>query len=122
MAERITSDALEFILEAARSLHPREFTAHLREEKGVITQIIVLPASTYGEGFAQYRLDMMPIDKSLVGTAHSHPSRNYAPSDEDLHSFESSGRIHLIARYPYRGVEDVAAYDREGSRIKLEVA
>jgi proteasome lid subunit RPN8/RPN11 len=119
--EKITKDALEFVLESARNLHPREFTAHLRDDGGVITQIILFPASTYGEGFAQYRLDMMPIDRTIVGTFHSHPSRDYRPSNEDLHSFETSGRLHLIARYPYRGMEDVAAYDRKGRRIELKV-
>jgi len=116
----ITSDALEFILEAARSLHPREFTAKIRQDDdGVITEVIVLPGSTYGDGFGRYLTSMVPIDRSIVGSVHSHPSNNFSPSQTDVRSFGKSGRIHLIVRYPYAGLNDVAAYDNKGERIEL---
>ncbi|MFH0859696.1 MAG: Mov34/MPN/PAD-1 family protein [Candidatus Altiarchaeota archaeon] len=121
MCARIKSNALEFILGVSRSLHPREFTGQLRGEGDLITETLVIPASTFGNGFATTRFDMIPLDKSIIGSIHSHPSNTYRPSEADFRYFERGGSIHLIVRYPYNGLGDVAAYTSSGERISLEV-
>jgi proteasome lid subunit RPN8/RPN11 len=62
---------------------------------------------------------MMPMDFSIVGTAHSHPSGNLTPSHADLnHSF---GVILMITGFPFRNEENVAVYNRSGARLTLQV-
>jgi len=118
---RIVRGALEFILAASRNVHPREFTGQLRVEDGVITEVLVIPKSVYGEGFASTRFDMIPIDRSIKGSVHSHPGRSYRLSDADRVFFGKRGAVHLIVRYPFGGPDDVAAYDESGERIPLAV-
>ena len=65
-------------------------------------------------------MHMKPMDASIIGSAHSHPSGSYRPSDQDLQFFSRYGVVHLIARYPYKSIDDVAAYDGGGQRIPLE--
>ncbi len=118
----IRETALAFILGVSSQLHPREFTGQLRAEGRLITEVLVIPASVYGEDFAETRLDMIPIDRSIVGSVHSHPGRSFRPSDQDLSYFARSGDVHLIVRYPYRNGADVAAYDRTGRRMELVIS
>ncbi|MFH1788892.1 MAG: Mov34/MPN/PAD-1 family protein [Candidatus Altiarchaeota archaeon] len=118
---RIHEGALEFILLASRNVHPREFTGQLRMEDDVITEVLVTPKSVYGQGFASTRFDMIPIDRSICGSVHSHPSESFNPSSADMRFFGKKGSVHLIAKYPFKDASDVAAYDRDGARIRLEV-
>ncbi|TDA31112.1 MAG: peptidase, partial [Hadesarchaea archaeon] len=60
----------------------------------------------------------LPLDPSLVGTAHSHPSGDLTPSPTDLNRF--LGRVMVIVGFPYRE-EDVAVYDGRGRRVGLRV-
>jgi len=113
--------ALEFLLGASRSLHPREFIGFLRAEGNVITEVIVLPGSVYGEGFASSMEHMRPADKSILGSVHSHPSSNNRPSENDLLFFGKKGGVNLIVRYPYQGIGDVSAYDGSGAVVEVEV-
>ncbi|MFH1722062.1 MAG: Mov34/MPN/PAD-1 family protein [Candidatus Altiarchaeota archaeon] len=113
--------ALEFILGVSSEIYPREFTAQLRAEGETITEVLVIPASTFGEGFATTRRDMIPFDKSIVGSVHSHPGGSFRPSQEDLRYFQKMGKIHLIVKNPYQGIEDIAAYDRNGERVELRI-
>lgn len=118
---KIRKTALEFILGVSKKIHPNEFGGMLRIKGDVIEEVMVIPATTYGEDFVTTRIDMIPFDKSIAGSVHSHPSRSYKPSEEDLIFFSKTGKVHLITRYPYKGIEDVAAYDSTGNKIKLEV-
>lgn len=118
----IEKECLETIKEGAKSLHPNEFLALLSvgNRKGVISEIVMLPQMIYGKKHATYNIYMMPIDRSIVGTVHSHPSGVAEPSEEDLLSFRKHGRLHIIIAYPY---DDFSwkAYDYNGNEIKLEV-
>jgi len=62
---------------------------------------------------------MLPIDLSIIGTAHSHPSGVLKPSITDLNKFY--GRIMIIAAYPYRTEKDLAVFDGEGKRIGYKI-
>ena len=119
----VPREILEIIQESARHLHPRETILLLRGKasKNVInvSDVLIPPLATYGRSFSAFPAHMLPIDFSIVGAAHSHPSGNLKPSVEDQN--HSIGRIMLIVGFPYQGKESVAAYNRSGERLALEV-
>jgi len=111
------------VLESARTLHPKETIFLLRGKATKntlnISELLIPPAATYGRGFSTLPMHMLPMDFSIVGTVHSHPSGNLAPSFEDLN--HSMGKVIIIVAFPYQGEENVAAYNREGKRLTLQV-
>ena len=116
----IRREALEFMLGASRELYPKEFIGLLRGEGDTVTEVIVVPASLYGEGFAQVRWMHVPIDKSIIGSVHSHPTGNNKPSKTDLMYFSKSGRIHFIIKHPHQTINDIACYHHDGTPQKLK--
>lgn len=116
----IDREALEFILEASRSSHPREFAGVLRAKDGVIKEVLLLPGTLSSSGSAVLRLHMMPIDPSACGSVHSHPSSSPAPSGPDLRLFAKFGRVHLIVAAPYNE-SSWRAYDHRGNGVKLKI-
>ena len=119
----IPKEMLETILASAKALHPRETLFLLRGKKTEnlmnITELLIPPVSNYGRGFASYPMHMLPMDFSIVGTAHSHPSGNPTPSTGDLN--HSLGKVLLIVAFPYLGISDVAVYNRGGEKLSLRV-
>jgi proteasome lid subunit RPN8/RPN11 len=119
----ISQQLLETILENARSVYPREvillLRGKVRKDRAEITDIIIPPFATHGKGFSSFPLHALPMDLSLIGSVHSHPSGNPLPSVEDLnHSF---GRFMMIVAYPFSGKENVAVYNRSGEAVALEL-
>jgi len=78
----------------------------------------VPPLAVHGRGFSNFPLYMLPIDLSIVGTAHSHPAGGLRPSVTDLNNFY--GRIMIITSYPYQSKQNIAVFDREGNVIEYE--
>jgi len=119
----IRRELLEFLLENARYLHPRETLLLVRGKVNknviLITDLLVPPFATYGQGFTSFSPTALPIDFSIIGTAHSHPSGSLRPSITDLN--RSFGRILMITAYPYESEINVAVYNRNGNRLKLQV-
>lgn len=68
----ISQELLQTIFEGAKSLYPKETILMLRGEKKkdiiVITELLVPPLASYGRGFANIRLHMLPMEdrKSVV--------------------------------------------------------
>lgn len=100
MTVKIREKTLQVILEAAKNAYPREFLGLLRAEDGVITEILVAPMPRFEIGRSSMRLDMKPLDPSIVGSVHSHPG-SARPSKADMHFFSKFGRVHLIIGYPF---------------------
>jgi proteasome lid subunit RPN8/RPN11 len=92
----------------------------LRAYDGVITEVLVLPGTEQGARAALFKFYMLPVDMSVVGTAHSHPSGVYWPSAADLELFDRFGRIHIICCNPFQS-NDWQAYDPRGRVRELEV-
>jgi proteasome lid subunit RPN8/RPN11 len=119
----IPSELLETILEGARQLYPRESFLLLRgkKSKGVISvsDLVVAPFAVHGRGFASYSAHMLPMDFSVVGTVHSHPSGNIQPSYVDLNHM--MGRILMIVGYPFLDERNVAVYGSDGEKLDLNV-
>ncbi|KAA0002780.1 MAG: hypothetical protein FE044_02465 [Thermoplasmata archaeon] len=118
----IERECLETIKEGAKALHPREFLALLSvgNDKSIISEIVMLPQMTYGKRHATFNIYMAPIDFSIVGTVHSHPSGYPVPSQDDLITFSKNGIIHIIIAYPY---DDTSwkAYNSNGEEVKLKI-
>jgi proteasome lid subunit RPN8/RPN11 len=118
----ISQTLMEAILENAKTLHPKETILLLRGEKTKdtvkITDLIVPPLATYGQGFASIPTHMLPIDFSIVGTMHSHPSGNLTPSPADLNHFW--GKILMIVGFPFTD-RNIAVYNSEGEKLTLKI-
>jgi proteasome lid subunit RPN8/RPN11 len=119
----ISQELLQTIFEGAKSLYPKETILMLRGKKKkdiiVITELLVPPLANYGRGFANIRIHMLPMDFSIVGTAHSHPSGNVTPSYADLNHF--FGPILMIIGFPFTDGKNVAVYGRNGEKLALQV-
>lgn len=119
----ISEELLQTIFEGAKSLYPKETILMLRgkKEKNIIaiTGLLVPPLANYGHGFANVRIHMLPMDFSIVGTAHSHPSGNINPSSAYLNHF--FGPILMIVGFPFTDEKNVAAYNRNGERLAVQI-
>ena len=92
-----------------------------KSKKGVVevTGVAVPPLATHGAAFSSFSWWMLPIVLSFLGVAHSHPSGNLHPSQEDL--LHASGSIMVIWGYPYATVDILGVYDHNGNAIPFEV-
>jgi proteasome lid subunit RPN8/RPN11 len=117
-------DLLQAIFESAKALYPKETILLLRGKRNkkqiAVSDLVVPPLANYGRGFADIRLHMLPMDFSIVGTVHSHPSGNTTPSNTDLNGF--MGLVLMIVGFPFTDKKNVAAYNRSGERLLLLIA
>jgi len=118
--DRIRKRTLKMIMEASKSSYPSEFAAFLRAEEGVIRELVLLPGTVSGGSHAIFRMSMLPVDFTIVGTVHSHPSPVSLPSDADLELFRKYGWVHIISRAPYE-MDCWTAYSGRGEIIGLKV-
>jgi len=120
---KIERDCLELILESAKSSYPKEFGGLLRIDtasKDTIAEIIILPGTISGDSHAIFQLHMLPIDFTVVGTVHSHPSYSPYPSGADLYLFQKHGKVHIIVAKPF-DVSSWRAYDYNGNELEIMV-
>ena len=119
----VNRSVIRSILDYAKACHPKEgillLKGSLSKNRITVNEVEIPPLAVHGFGFSNFPLHMLPLDFSVVGTAHSHPSGVLRPSVTDLNKFY--GRIMIIAAYPYRSEENVAVFDREGRLIEYEV-
>ena len=115
---------LDLILESSKSNFPNEFGALLRVDrtaKTTITEVVLLPGTISGNSHAIFKLYMLPIDYSIVGTVHSHPSSISRPSEADLDLFGHFGKIHLIVGVSSIGGTSWRAFDYNGKELQVQV-
>ena len=120
---KIKRECLDFILECAKSSYPNEFGGLLRidpDEKQSIIEIVILPGTISGDSHAIFKLHMLPIDFSIVGTVHSHPTISFQPSDADVLLFRKYGKVHIVVAYPFN-VLSWRAYNHNGNYLEIEV-
>jgi proteasome lid subunit RPN8/RPN11 len=120
---KIKRRTLDFILESAKSTYPNEFGGFLRvdlDKKDTISEIVLLPGTVSGESHAIFKLNMLPIDFSIVGTVHSHPSVSFLPSEADTFLFRKYGKIHMIVAYPFNP-SSWKAYDLYGKKTDVKI-
>ena len=114
---------VDSILSYAQMFHPRESILLLKgkidKKKIVVNDVQIPPLATHGSTFSAFPLSRLPIDFSVIGVAHSHPSGALRPSVTDLNKFY--GRIMLIPAYPYQSEQNIIILDREGKPVKYTV-
>jgi proteasome lid subunit RPN8/RPN11 len=116
----IKKPVLQLIMEASRESYPDEFAGQLRASDGVVYELTMLPGTRQGRSSALVNLWMLPIDYSVVGSVHSHPSGNFSPSEADRDFFRKFGSVHIIAGRPYT-LRTWQAYDGDGEPVVLEI-
>jgi proteasome lid subunit RPN8/RPN11 len=116
-------EVVEGILAYSKGLHPREAILLLRgkvkEDAITITELVVPPLFQTSGNRSYFPVHMLPIDLSILGTAHSHPSGLLEPSQQDL--LNVFGILMIIVGYPYENLEDVALFDKQGNKSSFEV-
>lgn len=118
----IDKKAFHTLLHLSRSAHPNEMVALLRgrvKEDIIVEEVLLAPLSLAGENFSEFPLDALPVDPTIIGTAHSHPVHDLTQSDEDI--AEGYGRVSIVVAYPYKDLEDVAAYSASGEKLRIVV-
>lgn len=116
----VSVDFIDGFNESAKSTYPDEFICFHREEDGVISEMILVPGSVFGDSHSFISDWMSPIDYSKSGSAHSHPGYSNEPSDADREFFGHMGGVHFITCQPYDR-NSWAAYDSSGERVELEL-
>ena len=113
-------DFIDGFNESARSCYPNEFLCMVRQNEGVIDEMVLLPGTVFGDSHSFLSEWMSPIDFSIAGTAHSHPGYSNEASDEDLSLFANMGGIHFITCQPYER-HSWKAYNSKGEEVELEI-
>ena len=121
MKFRVKKAVIANIISAAKNVYPNEFIALLGgdRDRKIVDEIVILPA-IFGEMHSIIRSDLMPFDKRILGSVHSHPSEYAVPSDADLQAFASFGQINIIIAFPYT-LDSMKDFDQKGKKILLEV-
>jgi len=80
---------LEDLMEASKKYYPDEFMCFLSGDKKskTLTEIVLLP-NTSGRDFASIQESVIPIDTSVFGSVHSHPTGQARPSQADKKFFK----------------------------------
>ena len=119
----LSAELLDAIFEGARRLHPKETILLLRGKRSKdiirVEELVVPPLATYGYNFANIPLNLLPMDFSILGTVHSHPSGNLTPSDVDFNHF--FGRILMVVGFPFADERHIAVYNSHGEKLNLEI-
>ena len=110
------------ILTYCKLHHPNEAILILcgknKKDHLLINKLMVPPLPEHGPYYSGFPVYMLPYDRSIVGTAHSHPSGNAEPSLTDLHHF--IGLVSIIVRYPYED-DDLFAYNSNGDVLEYRI-
>ena len=118
----IKRDLIGEMLDFAKEKHPNEslllIRGNIKHESIRITDYQFPPYTSTDSFSASYPLYMLPIDFSVMGTAHSHPNGVLELSVQDITDFY--GRVSLLMAYPY-GFENVACFNKSGKRLNLSI-
>lgn len=115
-----SKEMLEGLFCLAKENHPREILLLLRGKisgrSAYIDELIYPLNTTFGFGFSGFQPYTLPLDPSIIGSVHSHPSGSLRPSVQDLHNF--FGVVMVILAYPYN-LASTAAYDKSGRALTV---
>ncbi len=113
---------IDSILTFCKLHHPNEAILILcgdnKKDMIRVNKLMVPPLSEYGPYYSGFPTYMLPYDRSIIGTAHSHPNGNYTPSLQDLHHF--IGLIGVIVRHPYED-NDIFVYNSRGDILEYRI-
>lgn len=118
--KKVLRSCIEVACEAGKESHPLEFASLLRVEGDTVTELVLMPGTVQGDEHAIFQMWMQPVDRTVRGTLHTHPTPHPYPSDADFELFSAHGEIHIIIGHPYR-LGDWRAYSHDGTPVHLEV-
>ncbi|MGQ4873932.1 MAG: Mov34/MPN/PAD-1 family protein [Promethearchaeia archaeon] len=113
----------EFILgvfELCKQKHPHEIIGLLRIKDGIISEFILPPGALSNEFNAVFFPGRLPLDTSIIGTIHSHPSGNPNPSKGDLDQMFKNRGVHIIVAYPY-DMNRMKCFDERGQELSFKI-
>ena len=117
----IKYELIEGVLALCRNQHPREILGLLRMEKGVFSEFILPPGALTSNISGVFFPSRIPLDPSLEGTVHSHPSGNPNPSLGDLQGVFKIKRFHIICAYPYNNLNCIKCFNGNGDEINFKI-
>jgi proteasome lid subunit RPN8/RPN11 len=119
----IKKEVIDDICDFAKENHPREFIMLL--QGNIKNKIMTIDSLAFQQYYANEDFAMpmirLPITMDIMGSVHSHPGFSNKPSNADLHFFGKNGMVHLIIKRPY-GINDIAAYDKNGKQINFSMS
>lgn len=114
---------IDSVLSYSRAAYPEEGILLLRgrvsKDTITVNEVLIPPFATHAQSFSSFPTHMLPLDLSILGIAHSHPSGSVRPSIEDLNNFY--GKLMVIAGYPFESEEDFAVFDKDGNRAEYTI-
>jgi len=120
---QLEKSVADSILSSAMDAYPKEAILLLRgkaeENRILIREVVIPPLSTHGLGFSSFPHIMLPMDLSVMGTSHSHPSGNLQPSIHDMNHFY--GRIMVITAHPFQTYDDIGVFNKNGEKVLHEI-
>jgi proteasome lid subunit RPN8/RPN11 len=123
MRVQLTKTLAESLLAFSKDQYPNEMIVLLRARKGkevmLIHQVVFAPFMSGAHSMSTFNRYQVPIDATIVGTAHSHPSGSKRPSLQDL--LHVYGSVMMIVAYPFVGPECIAVYDSKGSLVDWDL-
>ncbi|MDO8428103.1 MAG: Mov34/MPN/PAD-1 family protein [Candidatus Diapherotrites archaeon] len=117
----VKQQLIDSLLEAARIVYPNEFICLIgsKQNNQILDDLVVVPA-VYGDSYSFIHSHLVPIDPTIKGSVHSHPTQSNQPSTADKQAFQKLGSVHLIIGYPYT-IDCIQMYDSQGNPIHFEV-
>ena len=117
-----SKEMLEGLFCMAKDIHPREIFLLLRGKvsngSAYVDELVFPLGTTFGLGFSSFQPHNLPLDPSIIGSLHSHPSGSPKPSIQDMHNV--FGVVMVILAYPYN-LSSTSAYDKSGKPLKVRV-
>ncbi len=118
----VYGSVLKAIQSLAEDNHPNEVVVLLRGKRQdggyVVTEYLIPPFGVGSRGSASFPAHMLPMDFTIIGTAHSHPSGSVTPSTGDFHNFY--GRLMMILGPPYNSA-NIAVYNKQGDQLPVQI-
>jgi proteasome lid subunit RPN8/RPN11 len=119
MVIKLCKSVFDGVQALARDNHPNEIIVLLRGkrvfEDMIVTEYLIPPFGFGTRNYASFPSHMLPMDMTLIGTAHSHPSGKVTPSVGDHHNF--FGVIMVIVGPPY-DQKTIAVYNKQGELLR----
>ena len=117
----IKEELLSGIMALCKEQHPREILGLLRLEGDIVSEFILPPGALTSTTSGIFFPNRLPLDPSLQGTVHSHPSGNPNPSLTDINDIFSKKRFHFIVAYPYNNLNCVKCFGSKGTELNFRI-